>query len=210
MSFESWISEKAAAMPLEIFCALGGLAEELIAPIPSAVVAVTAGSLANQRYLSEFYLLWFALWGSAGKTLGVFIIYSLSFKAEFLLTSRFGKSLGIRRRQLEQLQARLQGGWKDWVILTALRAFPLLPGALVSVASGLLKIPRRIVLITTLAGYFFRDLSLLYIGYAGKEAYASLSSRFQVPGSAVAAGMIAGLLVPAVWIYRRRKKKASQ
>lgn len=206
MSMEEWLSGAAARVPLEIYCFFGGLAEELIAPIPSALVMASAGTLAHGREAGPVYMSWLAFLGAAGKSLGALVIYAVSIKAEEMVMKRFGKFLGIRREQIEKLRSRLQGGWKDFAVLTLLRAVPVMPGALISAGSGFLKVPVKPFVLSAVIGYFLRDLALLYAGFGGKEALQAFAANFG--GHTAAALFLSLLLFLGIYVFVRVLRKA--
>lgn len=203
---EAWIEQAAVQLPVELFAFFGGLVEEVIAPIPSPLVMMAAGSAAAFQGRGYTFLLWLSLIGSVGKLLGSLLIYGCAMKAEDLFLQRFGKFVGVTRAQIDRLSARLNQGWKDVVILTALRALPFMPSSLLSVGCGILKISLRTFILSTFVGNLVRNLLFLYLGFAGKEAYQSLLAGLD---SAESVAKVAGVLALAGiigWIYWRRDK----
>lgn len=207
MNFEAWIQAIAEKMSLEMFCVAGGFLEEIIAPIPSPLVMMTAGTLAEYQKFAMSYIFWLAFLGSIGKTLGSWIIYAVTKKAEDFVLSRFGNFLGVDREQVEELSRKLDKGWKDYVILTVLRALPFMPSSVLSVVCGLVKIHTRVFVITTFLGNLARNLVFLYMGYEGKAAYESLIHGMDSVESMVKAAILLGLAGLIAWIYLNRGKK---
>lgn len=207
MNFEGFVQNIADTMSLEMFCVVGGFLEEIIAPIPSPLVMMTAGTLAEYQKFGVSYLFWLAFLGSLGKTAGSWIIYAVTIKAEEFVLSRFGGFLGVDRDQIEELSAKLNKGWKDYVILTVLRALPFMPSSVLSVVCGLVKIKSKIFLITTFLGNLLRNLIFLYIGFEGKAAYESLINGLDSAES-IAKVVILVLLAGGIgWVYLNRGKK---
>ena len=68
-------------VPLEIFTFFGAMGEEIIAPIPSPLVMTLAGSIASSQNKTFVFLLWLALLGALGKTIGAYVIYVFFNKA---------------------------------------------------------------------------------------------------------------------------------
>ncbi|MBU3758764.1 MAG: hypothetical protein FGM27_02415 [Candidatus Omnitrophica bacterium] len=207
MNFEVWIQSIAEKMSLEGFSIAGGFLEEIIAPIPSPLVMMTAGTLAAIQTYSITQLLGLALLGSAGKTFGSWIIYAVTRKAEDWVLGRFGNFLGVDRAQVEELSEKLNKGWKDYVILTVLRSLPFMPSSVLSVVCGLVKIRHSIFLVTTFLGNFARNLIFLYIGYEGKAAYESLISGMDNLESLFKALILLALAGVIGWVYFQRQKK---
>lgn len=210
MNFESWIQNIAEKMSLEMFCVAGGFLEEIIAPIPSPLVMMTAGTLAEYQKFGVPYLFWLAFLGSLGKTFGSWIIYAVTVKAEDFVLKRFGGFLGVDREQIDHLSEKLNKGWKDYVILTVLRALPFMPSSVLSVACGLVKIKTRIFLTTTFLGNLLRNLIFLFIGYEGKSAYESLIQGLDSAESIAKVTILLLMGGGLAWVYlkRGRKKKA--
>lgn len=206
MNLEAMVERAAGSLSLELFTFLGGMVEEIVAPIPSPIIGVTAGSLAQYKGLGYAYLAWLAALGAAGKTIGALLLYFAAVKFEDFILARFGRFLGISRTQVDKLSARLNQGWKDDVTLTALRALPFVPSSILSVGCGLLKIRLRTVLISSLAGNFFRNCIFLYIGYAGKSSYEALLHGMDSVESVMKVIILAGIAGLVGWVYFKRSK----
>lgn len=206
---ESWIENIAHTMPLEMFSFFGGAIEEIIAPIPSPLVMMTAGSLAAIQHYGFSYLLWLSVLGSAGKTAGTWVIYICAIKAEDFMLKYFGKFLGIDQRQIDALSSKLNQGWKDDVTLTLLRALPFMPSSILSVGCGLLKIHVRTVLVSSLIGNFIRNMIFLYIGYAGKTSFENLLRGMDSLESVMKIVLLLLLAGIIGWVYWNRGKEKS-
>lgn len=155
-------------MPLEAFVFIGSFLEEVISPIPSALIMGTAGSLALMQGESLWYLLLLATVGNLGKTLGAWCYYALGDKLEDVFISKATKWFGIRHEDLESIGKRFVGHhWKDGGILFLLRLLPPFPTTPVSIVAGIIKMDIWVFLFATYWGNFFKDLLYLYIGYAG-------------------------------------------
>ncbi len=166
--FEQTVKYYAFHMPLEVFVFFGSFLEEVISPIPSALIMGTAGSLALMQGETLWYLLLLAAVGNLGKTLGSWCYYLLGDKLEDLFIPKATKWFGIRHEDLESIGKRFVGHhWKDGGVLFLLRLLPPFPTTPVSVVAGIIKMDIRVFLVATYAGNFFKDLLYLYIGYAG-------------------------------------------
>jgi uncharacterized membrane protein YdjX (TVP38/TMEM64 family) len=119
-----------------------------------------------QGYL--FYsLIILAILGALGKTGGAAVVYYIADKVEDLLSSKIAKFIGVTHEQIESLGKRLSKDKRDYVILTALRATPLVPSSLLSVGCGLLKVDFKLFMISTFFGSIIRDFIYIYLGYTG-------------------------------------------
>ncbi len=156
-------------LPLELFVAVGSVVEEIVAPIPSPAIMVIAGSLAEAEGRGILGLIPLALAGAVGKTIGALVVYTIVDKSENFFTSRFGKFLNITPGEIERLGSKLGKGVHDYVLLTFLRALPVMPSVVISGGAGLLKISRTLFLVSTFFGTIIRDGFYLYAGYLGTE-----------------------------------------
>ncbi len=207
-SIEEALKNSAAYLPLELFSFLGGFIEEVIAPIPSPIIMATAGSAAFAQHKGLITLVWLSLLGSAGKTLGSWIIYFIADKLEDLFVGKFGRFFGVSHREIEALGKHFKGGWKDFMILFSLRALPVMPSAPVSVVGGLIKIPLPTYLGATFAGNVVRNLVYIYLGYAGVSTYQSVLHGMDNLESVVQIIIFVVLAALVGWVYAQRKKKS--
>ena len=165
---EHFVRAYATEVPLPWFVFIGSFFEEVISPIPAALIMGVAGSLALLDDRTFWYLILLALIGNLGKTLGAWLYYFLGDKLEDLLVRPITKYLGIRHEDIENIGARFVGHhWKDGGVLFLLRLLPPFPTTPVSLAAGIIKMDLRVFLAATYAGNFFKDLLYLYAGYAG-------------------------------------------
>ncbi len=168
VAIEHLVKYYAFHMPLLVFVFAGSFLEEVISPIPSALIMGTAGSLALMQGQGPWYLLLLALVGNVGKTLGAWLYYVIGDKLEDILIPRATRWFGIRHEDLENIGKRFVGHhWKDGGVLFFLRMLPPFPTTPVSIVAGMIKMDLRVFLLATYAGNFFKDLVYLYIGYAG-------------------------------------------
>lgn len=165
---ETWIKWFATQVPLEIFVLVGSFIEELIGPIPSTLVMATAGAFAQLEDRTLLFVVWLAILGAVGKTLGAWIYYILGDKLEDVTVRKFGSYLGVSHGDIESIGSRFgRSHWKDGSVLLALRMIPFFPSTIVSIACGAVKIHPHIYLPVTWFGSFVKDLLYAYTGYAG-------------------------------------------
>lgn len=165
---EQFIREIAFQVPLPWFVFFGSFFEEVVSPIPSALIMGTAGSLALLHGEPLWYLVFLAAFGNIGKTFGAWFYYFLGDKLEDLLIGRLGRFFGVTHKEIENIGRRFQGHhWKDGGLLFLLRLIPFVPTTPVSIAAGIIKLDLRVFLLSTYAGNFVKDLFYIYAGYAG-------------------------------------------
>jgi membrane protein DedA with SNARE-associated domain len=194
-------------LPLEAFVFIASFVEEVIAPIPSPTVMLVAGSVAQIQERALYALIPLILIGAVGKTIGALVVYAISDKAENLVMNKFGRFFGVTHDDVAVLQNKLGRGARDYVLLTVLRALPIMPSVLLSVGSGLLKIPLPLFIASTFLGTLVRDGVYLYAGYIGTEALGTFVSTSTHIESLVE--IVVGVLVVLGVIYFIYKKKTT-
>ena len=194
---------------LAIFAPAVSFIEEIIPPIPSPSVMLATGSIALSQGYVVHSLILLALLGAVGKTCGASVVYYISDKVEDLLSSKISKFLGITHEQIEAFGAKLSLNWRDYVIITVLRALPVVPSSLLSVGCGLLKINFRLFVISTLIGSTIRDFIYIYLGYVGTKVAISFIRRTANTAEFYAQiiAVVAIVLFFGYLYYRRQKGK---
>jgi membrane protein DedA with SNARE-associated domain len=190
--------------PLELFSFIGSFVEEVIPPIPSSLVTVSAGSMLAARHSLWFYVIWLAIFSALGKCIGATIIYFLASKIESAVIPRYGKYFGISQAEIEKFSQRFGKGWKDDITIFILRSLPIVPSFTVSIGSGILKLNFRTYLIATFFGTIIRDGILIALGYAGIDVYKKVSHWFDATGIFVGCILVVGCIF---LIYVVVKKK---
>lgn len=166
---EAFIISQIETIPLELFVFLASFIEEVIAPVPSSAVLLLTGSFAAIQERTLFELLPLALLATLGKTIGAILVYYFSDKIGDLTVTRFGKYFGVTKEAITNFGKKITGSPRDYLLLIAFRALPIVPSSVVSIGCGLLKINFQLFLITTLIGTIVRDVIFLYIGYRGTQ-----------------------------------------
>lgn len=163
----NWLKEVATFWPLELFVLVGSVLEEIIAPIPAPLVMSLAGYLAHQRGQSWIFLIFLALLGAIGKTVASCVFYLLGNKAEGIIVSKWGRVLGLERQHLDRATQILNKKWWDEAALVFLRVLPIIPTFIVSLGCGVLRVPLRAFIWTTMLGSFIRNLFMIWLGVTG-------------------------------------------
>lgn len=204
---EAFLIAHADSMPLFLFAPLASFAEELIAPIPSGPVMMVMGSLAAIQGYPLAVLPLVAIAAALGKLAGALVIYLVADKLEDAVADRFSRFLGVTHAQIEEFGARFGKGWKDYVLLTALRSLPFVPSALISAGSGAIKIPLRLFVVATLVGSIIRDAFYLYLGFAGLEIAERILERFSAAESLVLGALAIGAPTFLFFLYLRNRRR---
>jgi membrane protein DedA with SNARE-associated domain len=193
-------------VPLETFVFIASFVEEVLAPVPSSAVLLLTGSFAAVQERTLIELLPLALLAALGKTIGAILVYYFSDKIGEAVVTRFGKYFGVTHEAITSFGKNITGSARDYLFLFAFRALPIIPSAVVSIGCGVLKIPFRLFLITTLLGTIVRDSVFLYIGYRGTQvlsAFATHSSNIESIVQGVFLLFLVGVLA---YFYFKRKK----
>ena len=160
---------------------IGVIIEQIIVPIPSPLIVMGAGALLISPGLSIpnalFQILWIiVLPGTIASTLGSFIGYLISYHGGKALVARYQRFLGVDWGEIENLERRFQGK-KEALIIFLTRAIPVFPISLISIFSGLLRVPVRPFTLYTFLGSIFRCLFLGFVGWWIGATYEKLATR---------------------------------
>lgn len=173
-TLEEFLVAFAQKVSLELFVVVGGLLEEIVAPIPSPLVMTTAGSLSLAQHKSIIYLFFLGLLAALAKTLGCWFFYFVGDKAEDVITKRFGKFLGFSHKEIEGIGKLFNGSVRDEIILAVIRAIPIMPTTPVSVSCGFIKMRLRGYLLATFIGNYVRGMLFIFVGFSGLSAFKSM------------------------------------
>lgn len=201
----AWLERTAQAVPLPVFVMVGGIVEEIIAPIPSPLVSALAGSITAAQHLGIPYLLWICALATFAKTIGAWLFYVLGDKLEDLAVPRFGKYIGVRHEDLERFGEHFHGTWKDGAILLFLRSIPVMPSTPISVLCGILKINLRTFFVATYIGFYIRNLTFMLLGYTGLAAMTSLMEGIDTAETAMKVIIVLAGAGVLGWLYWRRR-----
>jgi membrane protein DedA with SNARE-associated domain len=205
--FDALISQYhyyADKVPLELFTFVGAFVEEVIAPIPSPLVLTLAGTVAASQDKSLLFLGWIAVIGAVGKTLGGYLLYVVTDRAEDLIFSRFGKYLGITHKEIEKMGSYFNNGNRDALMLFLARSIPIVPSAPISILCGFIKFNLRSFILWTFIGSIFRNAIFLYFGYFGLASTDAIVHGFDKMESIIQLFIAATLLILIVWMYKKR------
>ncbi len=201
-----WLEGIAHIVPLPFFVMIGGIIEEIVAPIPSPLVSTLAGSMSASQQLGLFTLLWLCALATLAKTLGACLFYFLGDAVEDMAVPRFGKYIGVSHEDLEHFGGHFKGTWKDEIILLVLRSIPVMPSTPISLVCGILKINLRTFLVATYIGFFIRNLTFMLIGYTGLEAMGSLMEGIDTAETILKMLIVLAAALIIGFLYWKRRK----
>ncbi len=200
----------ARMVPLETFAFVASFVEEVLAPVPSPIVMTLTGSIAAAQERPMAYLLVLSLIATAGKTIGALIVYAVAAKAESFIFGRFGWMFGVSHEEIVAFGDRLKGSWKDYVLLFTLRALPIMSSAVVSIGAGVIKVPMRVYLPTTILGTIVRDAFYLYVGFTGIETLYRLVNGFEHIEDILQTLIAVAVVAVFGWVVWRRRGRGRQ
>jgi len=160
---------------------IGVMIEQVIVPIPSPMIIMGAGAILISPELSILNAFLQILWlivlpGTIASTLGSYIGYTISYYGGKALVIRFQRFLDVDWNQIERLEKRFQGKKEAWSLFLA-RAIPVFPISLVSIFSGLFRIPIRPFTLYTFLGSIFRCLFLGFVGWWAGATYEKVAGH---------------------------------
>ncbi len=183
---------------------VGVIIESVIIPIPSPLVIMGAGfilinsDLTAAGALIPIFLL-IVVPGSLASTLGAYIGYGIGFFGGKPLVQRWKGFFGFSWEDVDVLQKRLRGGQVKMTIFL-LRAVPIIPLSLISMAAGFVRLSITPFTLWTFYGSVLRCLILGYLGWGIGETYHSLARGIDRVETAVSLFIILALLGGIIWL----------
>lgn len=194
---------------------IGSVLEEIIAPIPSAVVQSGAGFLllGDQSWswmLLLNIILLIALPAAFGVVLGSLPIYALAYFGGQPALKKWGKYLFVKYDKVMDVRERIMSYKSLPLVLMIPRFVLILPNVVITAGCGLLRIPLWTYLWTTFVGTFVRAIYLGLVGWSAKKTSVRFFADAGLPvqiGVFVLALAVIGLI--SFWIveYAKRQEK---
>lgn len=191
---------------------LAEIIEEIIVPIPSALVLLTSGFILLKGDVSiELFrnlLLVIAVPGALGLTLGSLLIYYLSYYGGKTFIEKYGNFLGITWEEVVKFDERMSKSKYDEVIFIFARIAPLVPSSLLTIFSGVTRMPIKKYIILTFSGSFIKAIIFGFIGYKVGDLYyeyAEKISEIENYGFIIISILFAGFIFYRV--YKKYLKK---
>ncbi|MHA1839168.1 MAG: DedA family protein [Candidatus Ranarchaeia archaeon] len=161
---------------------LGGiLLESLIAPIPSPLIPMAAGAILppqNQPLLQImlFIFIYIGLVGAFGVTIGSLLMYTIGYYGGRSLITRFQSWLGVTWEEVEGFGNKLENQSKAGPLIFTLRAIPIIPLSIISLASGSIRIEYKSFFTWTFIGGIPRCFALGVLGWLFAESFGGISN----------------------------------
>lgn len=156
------------------FVFFGSLLEELIAPIPSAVVLLMTGAIVMFKYNSfdaNFFLelLFLSFVASIGATLGALFWYFAAYFGGKWIVDKTAWLTGIRWNRIEEFQNKFNKNYRDEIYLFLIRVFPIVPSILIALTSGAIRYNFLRFLVIFFLGGTIRNAVYIFIGWYFKD-----------------------------------------
>jgi len=183
--------------------------EEVIAPLPSALVMTMAGFLLVSGPVSwnAVFALVFkvAIPAALGVTIGSYAVYFIArFGGRFVI-EKWGKYIGLYWTDIEKFKSYLSGTRKDEFIIGGARVLPIIPSVAISAFCGILEMNVVKYFIISFFGVFFRGLILGILGWQVGNVYEKYS---QVISSVENTILISTILAIGIFIVLKYKSKS--
>lgn len=149
---------------------LATIIEEIIAPIPSPLVPLTAGFFllqTNESFLVTFIntLILIALPVAFGITIGSIAVYAIGYWGGKPVIDKLSKWLGLSWGDILKTEQKLTRGKGDEITLFSLRVIPIIPGVAISGFCGIVRYPIKTFIPITFVGAFVRATILGLLGW---------------------------------------------
>lgn len=187
---------------------LAAFTEEVIVPIPSAIVMMSSGFLflsgtaVSGASLVRLLLL-AALPIATGLTLGSLVTYGLAYRYGREAVDRWGKYFGLKWSDVEGLTNRLERRHAQSPLILFFRLVPVIPSVVINITCGFIRYPLLKYLPVTFLGVLVRAYVLAFLGWQIGGAYHRYS---QLLDGFEKLGLVAVVLGLGYWLYRRRER----
>jgi len=194
---------------------LGGLIEQLLVPIPSPIISLAGGAFlvkTSQNFfsiLSDIFLN-VSLPYSIGATIGVSLIFLLTYFLGKVFVDKFGKYFGLTWNLIEKLKADFQKGIKDELFIVISCSIPVVPVSLVSAFCGAFRIKPKKFYPFIFLGLIIRSSILGFIGFEMGETFMSLAQGLNKTESILTLVGIIIVVIVLGYLYFKREKWIKQ
>lgn len=195
-----------------VFCA--SFIEEVVAPIPSALVQTLSGFIFLKGTFSLAFLanLFFivVLPASLGVTIGSLFIFALAHIFGKPILVKWGKWLGLSWNDIEKLQQKFDAQKTDEFTLFFLRAIPVIPSVAISAFYGLIRYDLKKYFLYTFLGTCIRATILTLVGWQVGALYYKYANTISRIESYVFVGIVVAIVIFIVYKLRAKKQKTTE
>lgn len=189
---------------------LATLLEEVVAPIPSPLVPLTAGFFLLPAGAGILETIWRALFIIAfpvalGITIGSTAVYGIGYWGGKPVIEKSKRWLGLSWEDMEKTKRKLTRGRGDEIALFILRVLPIVPGAAISGFCGIVRYPLKTFAAVTFLGALVRALALSVAGwYAGAVYTMYIATISKIENYIFAVFIILALFFAGRWYFLKK------
>jgi membrane protein DedA with SNARE-associated domain len=188
---------------------LASILEEIIPPIPSALVQGLGGllvmgdsSVTLFSILQLFVLV--AIPAALGVTIGSLPYVFLARKYGIQIIEKYGKYMGTNISDWHKLEERLNNNKYDSLAFISLRAFPVVPAIVLAIYGGVIEMPVWKYLYLSFLGVLIRATILGSVAWIlGKEILENISRIIDILEKF---GLLIVLMLIIFFVYKNFKK----
>lgn len=188
---------------------VASVAEELVAPIPSAIIMTTAGFLfvSGPVSLSAISNLIFkvAVPAAFGVTVGSYGIYFVARYGGKIVIEKLGKYIGLNWSDIEKMREKLSGTRRDDVLISVARILPIFPSVAISAFCGILEMNILKYFVISFIGIFFRGIILGVLGWQLGNVYEKYANTISSVENTI---LISTILAVGIFVVLKYKSKA--
>lgn len=189
------------------------LIEEIVAPIPSPLVPLTAGFFLLPKgeavaFVSGQALFVIALPVAVGIVIGSLAVYGIGYWGGKPMIEKNKRWLGLDWKDVEKMEQKIIDGKGDEITLFMLRVLPIIPGVAISGFCGIVRYPLRVFVVVTFLGAFVRAVILGVFGwYVGVVYLEYITIISNIEKYVLAGALLFALLFLARFALKRRHKR---
>jgi len=159
---------------------IASVIEEVVAPIPSAIVMLGSGFFFLEGVFSiDFFktlFIYISLPIALGATLGSIFIYALFALGSKPAIDKWGKWLGFSWNDVEKVKNKFENSFSDELIIFMLRVVPIIPNVAIAAFCGIIKYKFIKYIFVTFFGIFTRASILAFVGFKVGDFYREYAS----------------------------------
>lgn len=185
------------------------IVEEVISLIPSSLVQMGAGIFIMGGDPVSFasvikLIVQISIPAALGVTIGSLPYVWLARKYGIKIIDRWGKWIGVKVTDIQQLEKTLEKTPWDDVLFVGMRAFPVIPSVALAVYGGIIEMSWTRYIILSCIGVFIRATGLGILGWFFGNSLDSVSSGI---GRFENIGFLIIILLTVTWILWTKKAK---
>lgn len=195
--------------PISVFW--GAVIEQVISPIPSVLIPLSAGMILISTDLPLGIMILqiikkisFAY--ALGASLGASVLYFTAYLGGRALIEKFGKFFGLSLSHIDRFRNRFSRGIKDELLILLLVILPVTPISLVAASCGIIGVSPLEFYPLLFIGTFFRALLLGWLGAKAGETYHLLGSSLNKVESLISFAGVAFIFGLLAFLYYKRRK----